>query len=309
LRITSNMMGRNLLQNLEAAQGKMTDLQNMMSSGHRISKPSDDPAGIENALSIKGSLTMVKQWKSNADDAISYMSMTDSTLGDVSSMLQRARELAVQGASDSSSPQARGALAQEVDQIAAQIRMLANTKMGSKYIFSGTKTDTQPVPPPSSGFLGSINPVQFDLGNNTQMPVSVDGQGIFVNPLGVKLLSDGPVTPWAPLTTNYGILDTLSHELQFGTSSTISATLNGIDANIDNILGNRAVLGARINRVTAISSQLDTTSINLTANLSSIQDTDISKTIIDFQTQQNIYTAALSIGAKIIQPSLVDYMR
>jgi len=307
LRITSNMMGRNLLQNLEAAQGKMTDLQNMMSSGHRISKPSDDPAGIENALSIKGSLTMVKQWKSNADDAISYLSMTDSTLGDVSAMLQRARELAVQGASDTSSPQARKALAQEVDQIAAQIRMLANSKMGNKYIFSGTKTDTQPLPPPSSGFVGSTNLIQFDLGNNTPMPISVDGQGIFVNPLGVKLLSDGPVTPWPP--SNPGILDTLSHELQSGTSSTIGATLNGIDANIDNILGNRAVVGARINRVTAISSQLDTTSNNLTANLSSIQDTDISKTIIDFQTQQNIYSAALSIGAKIIQPSLIDYMR
>lgn len=307
MRITSNMMGRNLLQNLEAAQGKMTDLQNMMSSRHRISKPSDDPAGIENALSIKGSLTMVNQWKSNADDAISYMSMTDSTLGDVASILQRARELAVQGASDTSSPQAREALAQEVDQIAAQVRMLANTKMGNKYIFSGTMTDTQPLPPPSSGFLGSINPVQFDLGNNTLMPISVDGQGIFVNPLGVKLLSDGAVTPWPP--ANPGILDTLSHELRSGTSATIGATLNGIDGNIDNILGNRAVLGARINRATAISSQLDTTFINLTANLSSIQDTDMSKTIIDFQTQQNTYSAALSIGSKIIQQSLVDYMR
>lgn len=309
MRITSNMMGRNLLQNLEAAQGKMTDLQNMMSSGHRISKPSDDPAGIENVLSIKGSLNMVKQWKSNADDAISYMSMTDSTLGDVTSMLQRARELAVQGANDTSTPQSRQAIAQEVDQIADQVRMLANSKMGNKYIFSGTMTDTQPLPPPSSGFLGSSNPVQFDLGNSTQMPVSVDGKAIFVNPLGVKLLSDGPVSPWPPGPLNPGILDTLSHELRTGTSATIGATLDGIDSNIDNILGNRAVIGGRINRVTAISSQLDTTSINLTVNLSSIQDTDISKTIIDFQTQQNIYSAALSIGSKIIQPSLVDYMR
>lgn len=309
MRITSNMMSRNLLQNLEAAQGKMTDLENMMSSGHRITKPSDDPSGVHNALGIKTNMAMIAQTKSNADAALSFMGTTDSTLGDVTSMLQRARELAVQGASDTNTPASRRAIAAEVDQIAAQIKTLANTKIGNKYIFGGTATSTEPMPSAGGPFVGNLNPIQLDVGNNSKVNISVDGPGVFVNsPAGTTapgLLSD-------PQGSGNGILDKLSAALTSGlpTAATdISATLDGIDANLDNISASRATLGANVNRITAISSQMATTTINLTANLSSIQDVDIAKTIMDFQTQQNTYQAALSIGAKIIQPSLVDFMK
>lgn len=307
MRITSNMMSRNLLQNLEAAQGKMTDLENMMSSGHRITEPSDDPSGVHNALGIKTSMAMIAQTKSNADAALSFMGTTDSTLGDVTSMLQRARELAVQGASDTNTPASRQAIAAEVDQIAAQIKTLSNTKIGNKYIFGGTATSTEPMPSAGGSFVGNSNPIQLDVGNNSKVNISVNGLGVFVNPSAgtiYGLLSN-------PQGSGNGILDKLSAELKSAApnSITISGYLGDIDANLDNISASRATNGANVNRVTAISSQMATTTINLTANLSSIQDVDISKTIMDFQTQQNTYQAALSIGAKIIQPSLVDFMK
>lgn len=308
MRITSNMISRNMLQNLEIAQGNMSDLENEMSTGHRITKPSDDPSGVHNALGIKTNIAMIAQTKSNADAALSYMGTTDSTLGDVTSMLQRARELAVQGASDTNTLDSRKAIAAEVDQIAAQIKTLANTKIGNKYIFGGTATSTEPMPSAGGSFAGNSNPIQLDVGNNSKVNISVDGQGVFVNvPAGATsgLLSN-------PQGSGNGILDKLSVALTSGlptVGATISATLSDIDANLDNISASRATLGANVNRVTAISSQMATTTINLTANLSSIQDVDISKTIMDFQTQQNTYQAALSIGAKIIQPSLVDFMK
>lgn len=305
MRITSNMMSRNLLQNLEAAQGNMADLQNEMSSGHRITKPSDDPAGVHNALGIKTNMAMIAQIKSNADDALSYMGTTDSTLGDVTSMLQRARELAVQGASDTNTAESRKAIATEVDQIAAQIKLLANTKMGNKYIFSGTATNTEPMPSTGGSFAGNSNPIQLDVGNNSKVNISVDGLGVFVNvPTGATsgLLSN-------PQGSGNGVLDKLSAALNAGSSTDIGATIGDIEANLDNISTSRATLGANVNRMKAISSQMNTATINLTGTLSSIQDTDISKTIMDFQTQQNTYQAALSIGAKIIQPSLVDFMK
>jgi flagellar hook-associated protein 3 FlgL len=86
-------------------------------------------------------------------------------------------------------------------------------------------------------------------------------------------------------------------------------SIGNIDGNIDNVLEHRANIGARTNRMTALREQLDTTSYNLQKNLSDIQDADIAKTIIDFKNSENVYKAALSIGAKIIQPSLVDFMR
>jgi len=139
------MLSQNLLRNLESAQGKMDNLQNQMSSGYRISKPSDDPVGIESSLRLKSSISAVDQWKRNVDDGLSTMNTTDSILGDMNSMLQRIRELTVQGASDTSDAGARKAIATEVDQLAEQLRMSANSQVGSKYIFGGTKTNVEPL--------------------------------------------------------------------------------------------------------------------------------------------------------------------
>lgn len=287
MRITSNMMSRSLLLNLNAAEENMTNMQNMMSTGHRINKPSDDPAGTHNALGLKTNMAMITQLKSNADESLSFMGTTDSTLSDVQSMLNRAYELTLQGENGTNDDQSRADIAAEIDQINQQIQTLANTKVGNKYIFNGTSTTDAPVVSSTASFA-TYSPIQLDVGNNnSKVTISVDGSSIF--PASMSLLSD------------------ISNALTSG--SDLSSYVNQIQTNIDNISSSRATLGASVNRVQAISSQMDTMNINLTSSLSTVQDTDVAKTILDFQTQQNTFQAALSIGTKIIQPSLVDFMK
>lgn len=287
------MLSNNLLRNLESAQGRMDQLQNQMSSGHRISRPSDDPAGIQNAMRLKSNISSVEQWKSNANAAVDYMNTTDSTLGDMTSMLQRVRELAVQGANGTLSAGDKTAVAYEVDQLSDQLHMMANTQVGSKYIFSGTATDKELISLDGSTSQANGQEVKFEVGNNLNLPISVNGQTLF-----------GDST-----TGIFATLSNLSTALKSNDSTAVSNSLGSIDTNIDNVLAQRSDLGARINRMTAIQSRLDTTSTNLQENLSGIQDVDIAKTITDFTNQQNVYKAALSVGAKIIEPSLVDFMR
>jgi len=287
------MMTQNLLRNLETAQGKMDQLQNQLSSGHRINRPSDDPVGIQNAMRLKNNISSVEQWKNNAAEAVDYMSTTDSTLGDMTSMLQRARELTVQGANGTLAPMDRSVIADEVDQISAQLKMMANTKIGSKYIFSGTATDKELIPSDGSASQANGLPVNFEVGNNSPIDISVSGQNLFGGSVSGILAS----------------LKNLSTDLRSGNSAGINNALGNIDANIDNVLTLRAGLGARTNRMTALQEQLDYTSANLTQSLSGIEDADMAKTITDFTNSQNVYKAALSVGAKIIQPSLVDFMR
>jgi len=293
------MLSNNLLRNLESAQGRMDQLQNQLSSGQRISRPSDDPVGIQNAMRLKSNISSVEQWKNNADAALAQMNTSDSAMGDMTSMLQRVRELAVQGANGTLAPADKEAIADEVDQISAQLKMMANTQVGSKYIFSGTATDKELIPASGTSNANS-DPVNFEVGNNLSINVSVDGPALY-----------GSTTPIGIVAT----LGTLSNALRDKTSTSTAIStefdtaLGNIDANIDNVIARRSDLGARTNRMTAIRSQLDSTSTNLQANLSSIQDADMAKTITDFTNQQNVYKAALDVGAKIIQPSLVDFMR
>jgi len=295
LRITNNMMTQDLLRNLEATQGRMSQIQNQMSSGYRITRPSDDPVGIQNALRMKSNISAVEQWKSNADEALGLMDTTDGTLADMTSMLQRVKELAVQGSNGTLSESDRQSIAIEVDQISEQLRLLANTKNGSKYIFSGTATNKELITSDGT-WQGNSEDVKFEVGSNLSLPISINGQTLFRTPL-----------TGAPGV--FDTLSTLSTALKENNTEGIENSLEAIEGNIDNVLAHRANIGARTNRMTALREQLDTTSYNLTQNLSDIQDADIAKTIIDFKNSENVYKAALSIGAQIIQPSLVDFMR
>ncbi len=294
MRVTNNMLSNNLLRNLESAQGRMNQLQNQLSSGHRINRPSDDPVGIQNAMRLKSNISSVEQWKNNADEALSYMNTTDSTLGEITSMLQRVRELTVQGANGTLATVDKGAIADEVDQISDHLKMLANTQIGSKYIFSGTATDKKLIASDGSFSLETNDsPVNFEVGNNLLLDISVSGKDLFGNGTSGVLAT----------------LKTLSDDLRSGNSTGIDNALTKIDVDIDKVITLRAGLGARTNRMMALREQLDYTSGNLQQNLSSIQDADMATTITDFTNASNVYKAALSVGAKIIQPSLVDFMR
>ncbi|HWQ71635.1 MAG TPA: flagellar hook-associated protein FlgL [Desulfitobacteriaceae bacterium] len=301
MRITNNMLSQNLLRNLESALGKMDNLQNQMSSGLRITKPSDDPVGIQNALRMKSGISAVEQWKSNADEALQFMYTTDSVMESISSMLQRVKELTVEGANGSLSVEDKNILALEVDQISEQLRITANTQIGSKYIFSGTKTD-QELLKADGTWQGNDQAIKFEVGNNLSLPISVNGQTLFKTPLTVD-----PVTG-LPFPGIFDTLSTLSTALKTDDTAGIQDALRNIDGNIDNVLVHLADLGARTNRITTISEQLDSTSLNLQQNLSDLEDANIAKTITDFKNQENVYKAALSVGAKIIQPSLVDFI-
>lgn len=308
MRITNNVLTRNLLNNLQAAEGRMDLLQNQMSSGHRITKPSDDPVGIENALRIKSNVASVEQWSANASDALSYMNTADTSLGDITSMLQRIRELTVQAANGTNTPEDRGKIKQEVDQLTDQIRIMANTKVGNKFIFAGTATDKVPMTSLAGTWQGNSDAVKFQIGNNLYLPISVDGKQLF------EVGNDGTSALFNDLKNFSDALSTLTVDANGNTINTSDMTvlqnsIDAIDKHIDNIVAVRADLGARINRLTAVQSQLQSTSVNLQQNLSDIQDADMAKSITDFTNQQNVFRAALSVGSQIIQPSLVDFMR
>ncbi|NLI94157.1 MAG: flagellar hook-associated protein FlgL [Peptococcaceae bacterium] len=310
MRVTNNMLTQNLLKNLEYANNKMDLIQTRLATGEAITKPSDDPVKIGISLRIKSSITSMGQWKTNASEAQTYLNTAEGILGNMTSMLQRVRELAVQGADGSNSNDDRAQIAKEVDQMTQQFQVLANSQVGSKYIFSGTLVDTPPMeeytqpissPPPAlTKWNGNSTLFQFEVGSNLQMPVSVDGTKLF----GITDNGDGTQS-----SSFFNTLYKLSSSLYSGNQAQTEEALGEIDSQIDNVLALRSELGAKTNRMEVISDQLENSINNLKGNLSDIQDADMAETIMEFKSVQNVYRAALSVGSQIIQPSLVDFMR
>ncbi len=293
MRITNQMLGQNLMLNLTTVQDKLNTDQNQLSSGHRIFLPSDDPVGIESALRIESTLTAVHSWRANADQGLSFLQTTDGALNNVMTMLQRARELAVQGASDTIGAQGRADIAKEAQQILEQTGVVANTKFGSKYLFGGTNTN-QPWDAATSTWNGNSGAINYEIGSQSFVQINTDGQQLFQP------------------TSGQGVFQTLQNfvsHLNNNQQDLISQDIGALDSQLQNVMAVRSEVGARSNRMQTIQTQLDAMNTELTRNLSKIQDVDVSKVVIDLNNQENVYRAALSVGARIIQPSLVDFMR
>jgi len=295
MRITNNIISSNLLSNLQKSSNKMIDLQNSISTGQAISKPSDDPSKITAILGLKTNISSMEQWKDNASRALDYMSSVESVTANMTSMLQRLRELAVQGSSQTNSPDDLGDIKKEVDQIIEQLGVMANSQVGSRYIFSGTNTDTAPW----TGTLweGNAESLSVELGANVNFNISINSQELFGVDTGTGV------------SDFFTALNDFSTALNNGDYTAAGNSIADLDSILSTFIDVRAELGAKISRVETISNNLETSIINAEMNLSNLRDTDLAAAIVDYNSTMNTYRAALSVGAQIIQPSLVDFLQ
>ncbi|MDD5231847.1 MAG: flagellar hook-associated protein FlgL [Syntrophales bacterium] len=143
-RVSDNMKFRTMVNNLFSAQEKYTTLAEKMATQKNVNRPSDDPIGMSKILDYRSTKASLGQYASNVDHAESWLTMSESKLTSAEDLLIRAREIAVTQSSATASEQSRETAAVEVDSIIDELRSIANSKLGNRYIFAGTMTDTEP---------------------------------------------------------------------------------------------------------------------------------------------------------------------
>ncbi|MER1984455.1 MAG: flagellar hook-associated protein FlgL [Solibacillus sp.] len=314
MRVTQSMLSGNMLRNLNTSYGKMSKLQDQMNSGSKINRPSDDPVIAVKGMGYRVDIDKIEQYKRNISDAHTWLDTTDTSLGQVGDALHRVRELTVQAANDTNTPEERQKISTEIKQLKGQLRDLANTKVGENYIFSGTHTDQPLYTDEVSGInekittgvdgdfkINVFDGVSLKINTNpSELFSQIDG---FLGELGM-LLDD-------PATTNDELNDALGKTMD---SSQVDedgevVVIAGLDALLEQTLTVRAEVGARQNRVEMMENRLDTQFVNVTKQMSQNEDTDYAAAITEMATHESIHQAALSVGAKIIQSTLVDFMR
>ena len=295
-RVNQNMLNQNMMFNLQKSYAAMDKYQTQLASGKKITKPSDDPVVAVRGMYYQDSLNEIDQFKKNVDDAQSWMQTTDDTLSGVTQVLQRVRELTVQGLNGSNDASSREAIAEEINQLKDHLGEVANTDLGGKYIFAGTNTQTPPYDTSQKTFT-NINhkQIEWQIGKGSKIPVNVNGTDVFNN--------DG----------NGGIFKVLN-DIATGLGNSNGAPSNNnyltqLDDQMNNVLKIQSDLGARMNRAQLSSSRLDDMETSTTQLLSNDEDADIAQVITNLQSQENVHRAALSVGARIIQPSLVDFLK
>jgi flagellar hook-associated protein 3 FlgL len=288
------MMADTTLTNIERNQQRTTDLQNQLTSGSRITKPSDDPIGTARALNFQQSIDQTTQYLTNIDQASSWLNTADAALSGVNSVLVRARELAVQAANGTLSAQDRTNMLEEVHQLQEQVLDQSHAKYGAYYLFAGTRSDRPGYVLPQSSsttpaaYQGNQGQVQREVSPNVSMSTSVDAQAAF----------DPVFDALSALATGLGTNDV----------SAIGSSLDKLDQGTNSVLNARAQVGAKVNRLDALQQNLQSVKVNLAGLLSSDKDVDMAEAITNFSMAQLVYQASLKASAQTLQPSLLDYL-
>jgi flagellar hook-associated protein 3 FlgL len=305
MRVTQSMLSNNMLRNLSSSYERLGKYQEQLTTGKKISRPSDDPVVAMKGIAYRDDLARVQQYQRNIGEVHSWIDSADDALDKVGLAMQRVQELVVQASSDTATPEDRKKIADEIDQIQKQIVDVANTKIGGKYIFNGADTKNRLFTgyPDDTGTNLNLtaNPntsdVVIEVFDGITLDVNINGKELFTGTTG----QDGIV----------GMLQNLKIDLRDAakTGTDIGGYLSQVEGQQDKLLASRSELGAKQNRVEMMEERLAAREVITTKVMSNNEDIDYEKTITELISQESVHRAALSVGARIIQPTLMDFLR
>lgn len=292
MRITFNTIANNVLRNLSNNLTNLEKLQNQLSSGKKIIKPSDDPVSTFRLMELKSTLNANNQYSRNIDFLKTELNLADKALQNISSTLTRAKELAVRGANGSLSQEDRYAIAKEVDQLIDHLIQLGNTNVSGRYIFGGYKTTEAPLERSDDVVLyrGDNNIRSVEVSSNVLIEASPTGKSLFVD------------------SEMFDTLISLKNALLDGNITQINDAIGKIDIISDRVNSELSSLGARLSRVELTSDLLSDKVTKYTDLLSKQEDIEIEEVVLKLYAQQNIYQASLIAASRALQPSLINYL-
>ncbi|UMG92944.1 flagellar hook-associated protein FlgL [Nocardioides sp. TF02-7] len=293
-RVTQRMLTESSLHYLQNGLGRLARVQEQLSTGRVLNRPSDDPADTTAAMRLRSSIAHQQQYARNAEDGLGWLAQVDATLGTVTDSVRRARELALQGASSGTAgATAREALATEVEEIRDGVLSLANATYLGRPVFGGVVGAGGTAYDATGTYVGLPGDVERRVADGVTVQVDVDGRTVF---------GDGAASVFAEL-------DGLATALRAGDAAGITTSLDALAARLDTVLAARTAAGTRYDRLERAALAATDAAQSLTGSLAEIENTDLPRAVVDLQLQEVAYQAALSATQRVLQPSLLDFLR
>lgn len=293
-----------LVANIMNDQNQQSSLQEQISTGFQVNQPSDNPAQAAAIMQLQSANDRAQQYVNNATDGLGWLSLGNSTINQVLSVLQQVRQtvLSASSASIAGSQAGLSAMASQVNGALQSLLNLANTQYGGQAIFAGTGNVTTAFDSQGNYVGGGAAPTRT-VAPGTQVAVSVTGTDVFGSG-ATGLLGNAP--------GNQGVLATIAADLQTGTAASVNKAtttdLSALDNAISVVQSQAAVLGSNYQQMQTFSQQATATQTALAQELSGIQSTDMPKAITDLTQLQNSYQAALWATSQVSQNSLVQFL-
>lgn len=289
MRITNGLLQQRVLRDLQSNLSKLATAQAQLASGNRFERMSEDPLAGSQVLRADRGLNAILQYRRNSTAARTRVDAQEAVLDQLTDLLARAKELATQEGSATSTALTRQAVAAEVQQLLDHVIQLGNTQVGSDYIFAGHQTG---VPFDATGaYAGDDGVREAEIGQGYRMPTTHTGR---------ELLLDSGV-----LTSLQGLLS----ELLTGTPDTVRGTIDGIDTAFGAVQTLLATTGARAHQLDTALQNADALESSLRLARSDARDASLEEATIRLAGTQTTIQAALLAASRILNTTLTDYLR
>ncbi|WP_370544925.1 flagellin [Frigoribacterium sp. VKM Ac-2530] len=289
--MTNQMTALQSQQHLQAGSVRLAQAQERATSLDKLSRPSDDPTATAEALRVKSLQSAHAQHTRNVADGDGWLSTTDSALIAADSLMAKVRELTLQGANGSLSPNAKEAVAVELEGLKADLLGVANTSINGRSVFAGT-SDAGVAFRADYSWTGTAgSSVTRRIGPETTVAVDSDGSAAF----------------GTGASSVFALIDDIATSLRTG--GDVASHLTTVDARVSGLRSVQSDMGARHAQLLRAEDTLMDTKVTLEAQRAGLEDLDLGQAVLDLQLQNNSYQAALQVTAKVLQVSLMDFLR
>lgn len=355
MRVADKMMYAQGQAGINRNRSEQMGLQNQVASMKRITKPSDDPVGSTKVLGARVDIASFEQYQKNAGLAKGFLEFSDQSLGELTDILSRLKELAISQANEAGANNvSRSTSAIEVEQIFNSALQIANRKFGDRYIFGGFRTNAAPFDQQGS-YLGDHGEMKIEYNKDAYIPMNMAGSKVFLGMKTDDLRPEDPIVDpsanWNPpinpesqgpqqtmsirgpasLRTSealngekapsteaqttepsenvFDVIESLRIALKTNNTEAIQGALERIDTASNQVVYARAQLGSRVNSLDNALQSLEQASVDAKGRAAGLEDADTFQLFSDLSKNETTLKATLASSGKMVQMSLLDFLR
>lgn len=281
-----------MLLDINRGQNRLAKLTEQVSSGMRVHDASDDPSAFARAKGLRGVLTGIDQYQRNIGVADDRLSVTDGVMGAMEDLLVRAKEMALAMSNGTVSADQRRILQTEAIALIDEMVSLGNAKLGDEYLFAGHQTGTEPFAADGT-YAGDSGVRRVEIGEGVTAAINTPGDTLLVNGTNV-----------------FATLQGLRDALGANDVAAIQASLDPLDASIEQVTQERMKVGLQLNKTVRQNDRLEEVTFQTTRLLSEQEDVDMASAVSALVASQNALALSRSALSRLLDSqSLLNFLR
>ena len=292
MRVTEGMNYQTLLRDLAFGQDRLQNSQNEVSTGKKVTAPSDNPIAASDIVRLNTEGNEAGQFSKNLTFAKAKLQIADTALDSVEQMVERARTL---GQLSLGEGNPASAYVTELNGLRDQIISAANTTHAGRYIFGGSTTTTPPYaknPDTSVTYQGDDQDMPLQVSRNSTLQTQIPGSDIFNGSVDI-----------------FTTMSDLATAMQAGDKGAIDAQVKKLEQFSDTVSVARSKIGGYLNAAANVDSELSSTGLVRKSELSQVQDADLAQAITELTMNQQQLQATMAVGARLSQLTILDYLK